>query len=370
MLCCQGLHSLQRQDESVPPFLANCAPVESSPVPAVLTVPKFVSTLAVAAMLAVSLVACSTLAADSACTPTPSGSHSESVKVSGDFGKEPKVTMPASFEVKKTERTVLINGSGEAATAGQTVFGKYGVYNAKTGSKIQLDTSATWLEIELPLDERLKGTFPGLYKTILCSHKGDRIVSAVPSRELFGVVGTDMSGVGIGAEDTVVFIFDVSKIEDTPTPTPTPTEESTPVPLSLPTPAPWVDNVPAVDLSGDIPVVTIPTTDPPADLQLKVITEGTGAVVGNTSDVTVTVDYQGMSWNTGTVFDQSYGKGTPATFPVGGVIKGFAAAMVNQKVGSTVLVTIPPALAYGEDPAKHELGGQTLVFLITIHDVK
>jgi len=48
------------------------------------------------------------------------------------------------------------------------------------------------------------------------------------------------------------------------------------------------------------------------------------------------------------------------------VITGFAAAIVGQKVGSTVLVSIPPDLAYGTDPAKHELGGQTLVFLIHI----
>lgn len=345
-------------------------PIESSPVPAVLTVPKFVSTLAVAAMIAVSLVACGSPSTESACEVTPTGSHSESVKVSGDFGKEPKVTMPASFEVKKTERTVLIKGTGESAASGQTVSGDYAVYNAKTGEAIRLDNVVTWSAIELPLNESLKGTFPGLYSTLLCSHKGDRIVSAVPSSELFGLVGTDMSGVGIGATDTVVFIFDVSKIEDTPEPTPEPTVEPTSAPLSLPTPTPWVDNVPIVDLSGDIPSVTIPTTDPPAELQVKVIEEGTGAVVEGTSTASVTVDYQGTSWNTGEVFDQSYTRGAPSTFPVGGVVQGFAAAMVGQKVGSIVLVTIPPEYAYGPAGAGHKFSGQTLVFLIEIRDTK
>lgn len=39
---------------------------------------------------------------------------------------------------------------------------------------------------------------------------------------------------------------------------------------------------------------------------------------------------------------------------------------MGQKVGSTIIVVIPPELAYGTDPQAHQLGGQTLVFLIDI----
>ncbi|MEO7349703.1 MAG: FKBP-type peptidyl-prolyl cis-trans isomerase [Terrimesophilobacter sp.] len=338
-------------------------------MPAVFSLPKFVSSLAVAAMIAVSLVACSTGApADNACEVTPSGSRSESVKISGDFGKEPKVTMPASFEVKKTERTVLINGKGDEAVEGRTVTANYGVYNAQTGKQVELDPGATWIETQFDLSPALNSTFPGLFKTLECARAGDRIVSAVPAGELFGLSGTDMSSVGIGATDTLVFIMDVSKVEMTPTPTPT--AEPTPEPLSLPTPSPWVDNVPSVDLSGDVPVVTLPKTAPPTELQLKVITEGTGAVVEAMSNVSVTVDYQGISWNKGSIFDQSFTRDAPSTFGVGQVVKGFGAALVGQKVGSVVLVSIPPALAYGEGEINDQnLIGQTLVFLIEIHDV-
>ena len=119
-----------------------------------------------------------------------------------------------------------------------------------------------------------------------------------------------------------------------------------------------------MNLGGTAPVVTLPKTDPSTELELKVITPGDGDVV--TTNSTVTVDYQGISWETGKIFDQSYTRGEASTFPVGGVIPGFGAAMVGQKVGSTLLVTIPPKYAYGTDPAAHELGGQTLVFLIQI----
>lgn len=343
---------------------------ESSSVSAAFTVPKFVSSLAVAAMIAVSLVACSTAApADTACVATPSGTHAESVKVKGDFGKEPKVTMPASFEVKKTERTVLIKGKGDGAVAGQTVTANYAVYNAATGVPVLLDGANTWVEAPFVANDALKSTFPGLFDTLMCSRAGERIVSAVPASELFGENGPNF---GVGATDTVVFVLDVSKVADTVAPTSAPdaTPEA-PQPLSLPTPAPWTDNVPTVDLSGAVPVVTIPKTAPPAELQLKVIKEGTGAVVESISNVTVSVDYQGVSWNSGTVFDQSFGKGKPLSIGLNQVIAGFGAAMANQKVGSTVLVTIPPALAYGEGEINaNDLKGQTLVFLITILDVK
>jgi peptidylprolyl isomerase len=130
------------------------------------------------------------------------------------------------------------------------------------------------------------------------------------------------------------------------------------------TPATWEDNVPEVEL-GDAPVVTLPEGEAPAELLLAVLEEGDGAVVGATDPVTL--DYQGTSWETREVFDQSYGK-EPITLQANGFVKGFTAALVGQKVGSTLLVTIPAEHAYGPDPAAHELGGQSLVFLIQIKD--
>ncbi len=336
-------------------------------MPTLLAVPKIVTTVAVAAMVAISVVSCSA-SPDATCEATPSGSSSTSIKVSGDFGVEPTVTMPPAFEVKKTERSVLISGSGVAALGGEMVTANYGAYNASTGEPVMLNETSTWTENTFALDGSMEGSLPGLYKTLKCAHEGDRIVSAIPSSELFGAMGVDMTSLGIGDKDTLVFIFDISKIEPASTETPQPLPD--PEPKTLPTPSAWVENVPAVDLSGAVPVVTLPETSPPAELQLKVITEGTGALVADQNS-SVTVDYQGTSWDTGTIFDQSYTRGTQATFPVGGVIDGFAAAMLGQKVGATVLVTVPPAYGYGEGEINdQDLRGQTLVFLIQIHDVK
>jgi peptidylprolyl isomerase len=51
-------------------------------------------------------------------------------------------------------------------------------------------------------------------------------------------------------------------------------------------------------------------------------------------------------------------------------VKGFTEALIGQKVGSTLLVSIPPELAYGTDPNAHQLGGQTLLFVIQIRAIK
>ena len=107
--------------------------------------------------------------------------------------------------------------------------------------------------------------------------------------------------------------------------------------------------------------MTLPATAPPTDLRIVVLEEGDGAVVGPFDSVTV--NYQGTAWETGEIFDSSFERGEPATFQVQGVVQGFMQALVNQKVGSRVLVTMPPALGYGGSPG-HELETSTLVFLI------
>jgi peptidylprolyl isomerase len=187
----------------------------------------------------------------------------------------------------------------------------------------------------------------------MCAQPGDRIVAVIPPADAFGDAGAPDLGLDPG--QSMVLVADVESVEDTP--------EQTPAPLTpAPEPSAWTTDIPEVTL-GDAPVVTIPDTAPPTEYELTVLEEGDGEVVPN--GATVTIDYQGTSWDTGEVFDQSYGR-SPATFPTTGVIPGFAGAIVGQKTGSTVLVSIPPTLAYGTDPSAHELGGQTLVFLIRI----
>ena len=48
------------------------------------------------------------------------------------------------------------------------------------------------------------------------------------------------------------------------------------------------------------------------------------------------------------------------------MIPGFDAKLVGMQVGQTLAVRIPARDAYGEDPSQGKLGGEDLIFLITL----
>jgi FKBP-type peptidyl-prolyl cis-trans isomerase FkpA len=62
---------------------------------------------------------------------------------------------------------------------------------------------------------------------------------------------------------------------------------------------------------------------------------------------TVKVHYKGTLLN-GTEFDSSYKRGTPAEFPLGGVIKCWTEGVAKMKVGGKARLVCPPEIAYGE----------------------
>ncbi|MEM7059298.1 MAG: FKBP-type peptidyl-prolyl cis-trans isomerase [Pseudomonadota bacterium] len=99
-------------------------------------------------------------------------------------------------------------------------------------------------------------------------------------------------------------------------------------------------------------------------LQYKVLTEGSGAKPSATD--TVQVHYEGKLLN-GTIFDSSYARGTPAEFPVGGVIPGWVEVLQLMPEGSTWEVFIPSELAYGERGAGGDIGpNEMLTFKVEL----
>lgn len=103
-------------------------------------------------------------------------------------------------------------------------------------------------------------------------------------------------------------------------------------------------------------------------LQYKIIKAGQGAAP-TVKDV-VTVNYEGRLIN-GKVFDSSYKRGKPATFPVNSVIKGWQEALTKMKPGAIWEVYIPATLGYGMRGAPGIIGpNETLIFKVNLISVK
>lgn len=93
-------------------------------------------------------------------------------------------------------------------------------------------------------------------------------------------------------------------------------------------------------------------------LQYKVVTAGTGPTPKGTDQVTV--HYRGRLLN-GKVFDSSYERNQPATFPVNGVIQGWQEALQLMPLGSKWELYIPGDLAYGPRGAGSDIGPNALL---------
>ena len=99
-------------------------------------------------------------------------------------------------------------------------------------------------------------------------------------------------------------------------------------------------------------------------LQYEVITNGSGDKPKLEDNVTT--HYHGTLID-GTVFDSSVDRGEPASFSVGGVIKGWTEALQLMSVGSKWKLYVPYDLAYGERGAGPQIGPySTLIFEVEL----
>lgn len=277
-----------------------------------------------------------TSASADGCGDFGSGDVSDGVKVTGEFGATQTAEFSTPLEASDIERTVLDEGDGEDTTAGQTVDALITLYLGKDGKALGSES----VSLKVGDSSMIQAFTAG----IDCVPLGSRVVVTAPAKDMYGEQGNP--NLGIGADDSLVIVTDVIGLKEQLVP------------------AAWKADAAKVSFDDQgKPTLKLPKGKPAKDLLLKVLRPGDGAVVA--AGDSVTLDYQGTSWDTGKIFDQSYGK-APATFATDQVVEGFGAALVGQKVGTRLVVTIPPKYAYGEEGAGSELSGQTLVFVIEI----
>lgn len=121
---------------------------------------------------------------------------------------------------------------------------------------------------------------------------------------------------------------------------------------------------------GTAPTVTVENgAAPAAELGSLDLDPGNGPEA--TPGATLSVDYCGVGLASGAIFDSSWARGEPATFPLDGLIPGWQQGLPGMKEGGRRLLLIPGSLAYGANPPAGSgiQPDETLAFVIDLKKV-
>ncbi|MGA0208292.1 MAG: FKBP-type peptidyl-prolyl cis-trans isomerase [Candidatus Nanopelagicales bacterium] len=120
-------------------------------------------------------------------------------------------------------------------------------------------------------------------------------------------------------------------------------------------------------LDTDVPLVYVREDSSPArELITSELRPGSGDTAA--LDDLITVEYCGVGLATGALFDSSWARGAPATFPLsqGSLIQGWVDGIPGMQVGERRVLVIPSDLAYGQNPPPGIEPGETLVFVVEL----
>jgi peptidylprolyl isomerase len=309
------------------------------------TIPAVIAAAVAAAFLLAGCTPSSTTSGG--CTPVKSGSVSDSIKVSGSTKAAPKVTFSKPLKGTTTQRTVVVTGKGAATTGSSTVDISAAIYNGSSGKELTSVGYGTVPTLSVTASDTT--AIPILRDAVKCAPVGSRIVATGEAKTALSP--TDPSQIGLKDTDTVVLVADIRDIAATKA-----TGKPQPQDSTLPT---------VKDAANGKPTVTIPKTAAPTETKSEVIKKGTGAAVKSTDNVTI--QYQGLIWDTRKIFQQTWGS-SPYTGPADQFVPGFTKSLVGQTVGSQILMVIPPADGYGPDGNAQAgiKGTDTLVFVVDI----
>ncbi len=271
--------------------------------------------------------------------------------VTGAPGKNPTIAKGTGTPPTALVINTLAKGAGAVIATGDLVVTNFAVQKW-TGSTPLGSTYTSGGPTSFPIG--LGQVIPA-WEKLVGQHVGARVEMVVPPAAGFGSAGNSQAGVA--PTDTLVFVFDLlgaypSKVKATGTPGAKP-------------PA----GITVSDGGNAGPTVTVAKglTAPTAVATTRLL-QGSGPVVK--AGQTVVVQYTGLTFADGKVFDSSWKRGVPAAFTIGSgqVIKGWDTGIVGAHVGDRLLLVIPPAQGYGSSgqPQAGIPANATLVFVVDI----
>jgi len=277
-------------------------------------------------------------------TPTASIAVSTSldaIKVTGAKGKLPTVTIKAPFAIDKTRVQVLEKGTGDKAIGdGYVTVNYYGAFG-RTGKKFE-ESFTGGKPATFPLGQ----VIPGFKTGLTGQQAGSRVLIAMPGADAYDASPTG-GPTGYQVGDTLVFVVDIISVSVSG-----PTGKAVTPAAGLPT----------VSGAGK-PTITIPSGNPPTSMVTQPLTEGTGEKVAKTD--TIMARYVGYSWKTGKLIDDGFD--APTTGKLADLIPGWQTGLLGKKVGSRVLLVLPPADGFPKGSNNPPVeAGDTVVYVIDI----
>jgi FKBP-type peptidyl-prolyl cis-trans isomerase len=317
--------------------------------------PALLSAVAIAAVVVASLTGCSP-SASAGCTPNyASGSVSKTVKATASTA-----TFPTPLVTKSTQLSVNKAGTGSQIQNGDQVDYTYTIYNGKNGEALGGSQSV----IRAGASRSSKAS--AIVRSLQCARAGQRytLVSTVKAAFGKGAGGSDFAD-----NDTLVMVVDVKDrflgkangINQLP-----------------------LDGMPNVitAVNGQ-PGIVIQELDKPKVLRISTIKAGSGPAIKK-NDI-AHIKYSGWSWPAssgdkpvvwpgGTSADGTQvpsGNSTWTTDKAGdikvsadGLPVGMYKALIGAKVGSQILVVIPPKDGFGSSAAAYGFSDKDTVIMV------
>ncbi|MFE7379822.1 FKBP-type peptidyl-prolyl cis-trans isomerase [Streptomyces zhihengii] len=302
--------------------------------------------LIVAPLLLLSVVACGS--EDKASDSASSQGGLPAITAGAAFGEKPTLAKGEGDPPKELKTEVISEGDGATLKKGDQIQVNYlgQTWDSDQPFDNSFDKKQPF-DLTLGAGQVIKGWDQGLEGKKV----GSRVEMSIPPELGYG----DQGQGEIKPNSTLVFVVDILK--------------STTLPTSAKGTEVAQDNIdlPKVgtNTDGKAPSLTVPDKDAPTKLVSNYVIEGDGPAVKKTD--TLAVAYKGVLWKGGKEFDSSYARGgAPVSFPLAQVIPGWQQGLEGKKVGSRVLLVIPPDLAYGDQEQQGIPAKSTLVFSVDI----
>jgi FKBP-type peptidyl-prolyl cis-trans isomerase len=195
--------------------------------------------------------------------------------------------------------------------------------------------------------------------------RGAAVLGAVLAAALIAGCGSSSSSssIGVGKENPHA-LAEVEKLEREESSSTTSTTSTT---ASSSTASSETVKTPTSGPLSKEPKVTPPSGPPPEELETKELVKGKGAEakVGDS----VTVNYVGVLYKNGKVFNSSWESGAPASFTIskGSVIEGWVNGIPGMRVGGRRELIIPADEAYGKEGRPPTIpANSALVFVVDL----